>query len=121
MSLLSSGKPSRIVSCNCCMVGSLVVCSLTLSHVTDSSDDIVGMAPTVRCSSCAATSWLKSPALPMLHTAWFHRIPAGNNEYLAACASSGRSILLGLVSPEAYLDRLSAVKDRNGSGLSFRL
>ena len=44
MLLLSSGNPIRIVSCNCLMVGSLVVCSLTLSQVTDSIYDNVIMA-----------------------------------------------------------------------------
>ena len=56
MLLLSSGNTIMIVSCKCRLVGSLVVCSLTLSHVTDSIDDNVVMAPSVRCSSCTATS-----------------------------------------------------------------
>ena len=49
MIMLSSGNPIRIVSCKCRMVGSLVVCSLTLSQVTDPMDDNVVMAPSVRC------------------------------------------------------------------------
>ena len=103
------GKPDSIVEINCIMSWSLVVASLTLSHVT---------AIVLSAAEAEEASW--SSEVGVCGGSW-QRMPARRRcpgllkgnwavDSVVAATSSGSSILSGLVDPVGWRDKASAAR-----------